>query len=135
MEGGNDLPSLHQERDLILDGSDGDRLGFRERVRWVSRASAASVSTNAGGLIPHPKSRPHRHTPEAVATELDPSERIFLFCVAGNAIVGAAEPPTELAVDILHHHHIRVDVGLVVCVEVSGGKLVQHGWAVRDDGG
>ena len=30
--------------------------------------------------------------------------------------VRAAEPPTELAVDILHHHHIPVDVGLVVCV-------------------
>ena len=57
------------------------------------------------------------------------------ICQLGNAIVGTAEPPTELAVDILHHHHIRVDVGLVVCVEVSGRELVQHGWAVRDDGG
>ena len=47
----------------------------------------------------------------------------------------AAEPPTELAVDILHHHHIRVDVGLVVRVEISGRELVQHGWALRDDGG
>jgi hypothetical protein len=32
----------------------------------------------------------------------------------GIAIVGAAEPPTERAVDILQHHHIRVDVGLVI---------------------
>jgi hypothetical protein len=23
-----------------------------------------------------------------------------------------AEPPTELAIDILHHHYIRLDVGL-----------------------
>jgi hypothetical protein len=45
----------------------------------------------------------------------------------GNAIVGAAEPPTKLAVDILHHHHIRVDVGLVVRVEFSGRELIQHG--------
>jgi len=52
-----------------------------------------------------------------------------------NAIVGAAEPPTKLAVDILHHHHIRMDVGLVARVEVSGRELVQHGWAFRDDGG
>jgi hypothetical protein len=52
-----------------------------------------------------------------------------------NAIVGAAEPPTKLAVDILDHHHIRVDVGLVARVEVSGRELVQHGWALRDDGG
>src|SRR6516225_145311 len=57
------------------------------------------------------------------------------ICQLGNAIVGAAEPPTELAVDILQHHHIRGDVGLVVGVEVSGRKLVQHGWALRDDGG
>jgi hypothetical protein len=42
----------------------------------------------------------------------------------GNAIVGAAEPPTKLAVDILYHHHIRMDVGLVACVEVSGRELV-----------
>jgi len=53
----------------------------------------------------------------------------------GNAIVGAAEPPTKLAVDILHHHHIRIDVGLVARVEFSGRELVQHGWALRDDGG
>src|SRR6266567_4563567 len=53
----------------------------------------------------------------------------------GNAIVGAAEPPTKLTVDILHHHHIRMDVGLVAGVEFSGRKLVQHGWALRDDGG
>src|SRR6266481_6455748 len=53
----------------------------------------------------------------------------------GNATVGAAEPPTKLAVDILYHHHIRMDVGLVACVEVSGRELVQHGWAFRDDGG
>src|ERR1700736_3446870 len=53
----------------------------------------------------------------------------------GNAIVGAAEPPTKLAVDILHHHHIRMDVGLVARVEVSGREFVQHGRALRDDGG
>jgi len=52
----------------------------------------------------------------------------------GNAIVGAAEPPTKLAADILHHHHIRVNVGLVVHVELAGRELVQHGWALRDDG-
>jgi hypothetical protein len=51
-----------------------------------------------------------------------------------NAIVGAAEPPTKLAVDILHHHHIRVDVGLVASVEVSRRELIQHDWALRDDG-
>jgi hypothetical protein len=33
-----------------------------------------------------------------------------------NTNVGAAEPSTKLAVVILHHHHIRVDVGLVVRV-------------------
>jgi len=53
----------------------------------------------------------------------------------GNAIVGAAEPPTKLAIDILYHHHIRMDVGLVAPVEFSGRELVQHGWALRDDGG
>jgi hypothetical protein len=53
----------------------------------------------------------------------------------GNAIVGTAKPPTKLAVDILHHHHIRIDVGLVAPVEFSGRELVQHGWALRDDGG
>jgi hypothetical protein len=53
----------------------------------------------------------------------------------GNAIVGAAEPPTKLAVDILHHHHIRIDVSLVARVELSGRELVQHGWALHDDGG
>jgi hypothetical protein len=53
----------------------------------------------------------------------------------GNPIVGATEPPTKLAVDILHHHHIRVDVGLVARVEFLGRELVQHGWALRDDGG
>src|SRR6516162_8493964 len=57
------------------------------------------------------------------------------ICQLGNTVVGAAEPPTELAVDILQHHHIRGDVGLVVGVEVSGRKLVQHGWTVRDDSG
>jgi hypothetical protein len=53
----------------------------------------------------------------------------------GNATVGAAEPPAKFAVDILHHDHIGVDVGLVVCVEVSGRELVQHGCALCDDGG
>jgi len=53
----------------------------------------------------------------------------------GNAIVGSAESPTKLAVDILYHHHIRVDVGLVVRVEVSGRELVQHSWALCNDGG
>jgi hypothetical protein len=32
MEDGNDLPGLHEERCLILDGGDGNRLRFRERV-------------------------------------------------------------------------------------------------------
>lgn len=50
-----------------------------------------------------------------------------------NAIVGTAKPPTKLAVDILHHHHIRVDVGLVVRVELSSRQLVQQGWALRND--
>jgi hypothetical protein len=53
----------------------------------------------------------------------------------GNATVGAAEPPAKFAVDILHHHHIGVDVGLVIRVEVSGRELVQHRCALRDDGG
>jgi hypothetical protein len=53
----------------------------------------------------------------------------------GNAIVGAAKPPAKLAVDILYHQHICVDIGLVVRVEISGRELVQHGWALRDDGG
>src|SRR5216683_7980018 len=53
----------------------------------------------------------------------------------GNALIGAAEPPTKLAVDILHHHHIRMDVGLVAPVEFSSRELVQHGWALRDDAG
>ena len=52
----------------------------------------------------------------------------------GNATVGAAEPPAKLAVDILHHDHIAVDVGLVVGVEVSGRQLVQCGCGLRDDG-
>ena len=49
----------------------------------------------------------------------------------GKAIVGAAEPPTKLAVDILRHHHIRMDVGLVARVEVSGRELVQASGANR----
>src|SRR5260370_16539930 len=53
----------------------------------------------------------------------------------GNAIVSAAESPTKLTVDILHHHHIPIDVGLVAPVEFTGRELVQHGWALRDDGG
>ena len=53
----------------------------------------------------------------------------------GNATVGAAEPPAKFAVDILHHQHIGVDVGLVVRVEVSGRQLVQCGCGLRDDGG
>jgi hypothetical protein len=32
MEDGNDLLGLHEDRYLILDGGDGDRLRFRERV-------------------------------------------------------------------------------------------------------
>src|SRR5437588_6764138 len=43
--------------------------------------------------------------------------------------------PTELAVYILHHHHIRTDIGLVICVEVSSRELVQNGWVVRDNSG
>ena len=53
----------------------------------------------------------------------------------GNAIVGAAEPPAKLAADVLHHDHIGVDIGLVAGVELSGREFVQHGRAVRDDGG
>ena len=50
------------------------------------------------------------------------------------AIVGATKPPTKLAVDILHHHHIRVDIGLVVRVKLSSRELVQQSLALRDDG-
>jgi hypothetical protein len=53
----------------------------------------------------------------------------------GNAIVGAAEPPTQFAVDILHHQNICMDIILVAPVEFSGRELVQHSWALRDDGG
>ena len=53
----------------------------------------------------------------------------------GNAAVGAAEPAAKLAVDILHHHHIGLDIGLVARVELSGRELVQHGRALGDDGG
>src|SRR2546426_10786846 len=53
----------------------------------------------------------------------------------GNATVSAAEPPAKFAVDILHHDHVGVDVGLVVGVEVSGRKLIQYGCGLRDDGG
>jgi hypothetical protein len=42
---------------------------------------------------------------------------------SGSAIVGAAEPPTELAIYILHHQHIRVD-GLVVRVKVRAVSCV-----------
>jgi hypothetical protein len=53
----------------------------------------------------------------------------------GDAIVGATQPPAKLAVDILQHHHIGMDVGLVTRVEVSRRELVQHGRALRDHGG
>jgi hypothetical protein len=39
-----------------------------------------------------------------------------------NAIFGAIEPPTKLAA--LHHHHIRMNVGLAARVEFSGRELV-----------
>jgi hypothetical protein len=39
-----------------------------------------------------------------------------------NAIFGAVEPPTKLAA--LHHHHIRMNVGLAARVEFSGRELV-----------
>src|SRR5262245_218132 len=52
----------------------------------------------------------------------------------GNATVGTAEPPAKLAIDVLHHDHIRVNVRLVVSVEISGRELVQLGWTLRDDG-
>jgi hypothetical protein len=53
----------------------------------------------------------------------------------GKAIVGAPEPPTKLAVDILQHDYIPVDVGLVALVKLLGRELVQLGWALRDDRG
>src|SRR6516165_1216989 len=53
----------------------------------------------------------------------------------GKAIVGAAEPSTKLAVDILQHDHIPVHVGLVALVKLLSRELVQHGWALRDDRG
>src|SRR6185369_6739820 len=53
----------------------------------------------------------------------------------GDATVGAAESPAKFAVDVLHHDHIGVDVGLVVGVEVPGRELVQYGFGLRDDGG
>jgi len=45
------------------------------------------------------------------------------ICSSADVLVGAAEPPAKLAVDILHHHHIRMDVGLVARVEVFSGRL------------
>lgn len=57
------------------------------------------------------------------------------ICQLGNAIDGAAEPPAEFAVDVLHHDHIGGDVGLVEGVEVARGQLVQNRRALRDDGG
>jgi hypothetical protein len=53
----------------------------------------------------------------------------------GNAIVGAAEPPAKLAVDVLHHHHIAMDIGLVTRVQLLGREFVQHRRARRDHGG
>jgi hypothetical protein len=50
-----------------------------------------------------------------------------------NAIVGGTKPPTKLAVDILHHHHIRADIGLVVrvkrrstCIETKRSQLASE---------
>ena len=69
----------------------------------------------------------------------DTRETASLTCLKhlqlGNAIVGAAQPSTKFAVDILHHHHIPMDVGFVARVEFSGREFVQHGWALRDHGG
>src|SRR5215469_2236650 len=53
----------------------------------------------------------------------------------GKAIVGAAQPPAQLAVDVLHHDHIAVDVALVIFVELLRRELVQHGRTLRDHGG
>jgi hypothetical protein len=49
----------------------------------------------------------------------------------GNSIVGAAEPSTKLAVDILYHHDIRVDVGLVARVELSGRECTARLGSLR----
>jgi hypothetical protein len=109
-----------------------------ERIAWPVAPARPSMAAQG----------PQMDIPVADATDValtalrfpgEPHRAMLLTGVKhlqlGNAIVGAAEPPTELAVDILHHHRIRVDVGLVVRVEVSGRELVQHGWALRDDCG
>jgi hypothetical protein len=110
------------------------RLGVRPQ--WVKSSHKSATL----GVCPCP-TRSTSLVTELLETSLQKTAREFAsltrvnICQLRNAIVGAAEPPTELAVDILQHHHIRVDVGLVVRVEVSGRELVQHGWALRDDGG
>ena len=52
-----------------------------------------------------------------------------------NADIGATEPAAELAVDVLQHHRIGVDVGFIERVEVSGREFVKHGRALGDDAG
>ncbi len=69
------------------------------------------------GSAAHRQEAPHRvRDTRAVSSQPgDARASVSLISLThlqlGNAIVGAAEPPTKLAVDILHHHHIRMDVG------------------------
>jgi hypothetical protein len=115
------------------------RSDFRSDIDWLA-GGIENFDSVLLGVCPCP-TRSTSLLTELLETSLQKTAREFAsltrvnICQLRNAIVGAAEPPTELAVDILQHHHIRVDVGLVIRVEVSGRELVQHGWALRDDGG
>jgi hypothetical protein len=99
--------------------------------------SRGCVSVHVGLL----RNRSQARNPPAGRSSLNPndaSESASLTGVKrlqlGNTIVGAAEPPAKLAADVLHHHHIGMDIRLVTRVELFGRELVQQGWALRDDG-
>ncbi len=98
-------------------------------MKWVALASRSAEPNHC---IPFRSSQsllnPHDARDSASLT-------LVKLLQLGNSIVGATEPPTKLAVDVLYHHDIRMNVGFVARVELSGREFVQHGWALCDDGG
>jgi hypothetical protein len=52
-----------------------------------------------------------------------------------NLTVRATKPATQLAVDVLQHRDVPINVSLIKPVQVSSCEFIQHGRALCDESG
>ena len=129
-----DLPPLRSAQFAMVAPSSGDvsihaqllRRGKSATFVSTSLFSESGLATRATLCFGAPRSSAFDYV-RTTAHTVPPPDQCPLFELRKLGAPRSSWPPTRLAIDILHHHYIGMDVGLAARVEFSGRKLVQHG--------